>query len=227
MKRRDFIILGALAAGRPHFVSAQRRIRKIGILWHAASAQEEMPYFDTLHQALKDHGYIEGKTLASEDRFPNEDPGRFANLAAELAALPVDILVTVTTPASLAAQAATKAIPIVFILVPDPVRSGLVQTFSKPGGNITGLTQIAVELSGKRLELLKEAYPRIARVALIVNANDQHTMLRVIEENRSAAYALDLEIEPVEVRARLRTLSRRSIRSSATVRRGLSYIPTD
>jgi putative tryptophan/tyrosine transport system substrate-binding protein len=101
----------------------------------------------------------------------------------------------------LAAQLATKTIPVVFILVPDPVRSKLVNSFARPGGNITGLTQIAVELSAKRLELLKEAFPRVARVALVVNANDQQTMRRVIEENKAAASALGLDIQPVEVRS--------------------------
>ena len=107
----------------------------------------------------------------------------------------------VTLPAALAAQKATKTIPIVFVLVPEPVRSNLVSSFAKPGGNITGLTQIAVELSTKRLELLKEAFPRKAGVALLVNANDQQTMHRVIDENKRAEGGLGLEVFPIEVRS--------------------------
>jgi putative tryptophan/tyrosine transport system substrate-binding protein len=202
MKRREFItLIGSSAAAWPFAAQAQHRRKRVGILWHAGSAQEEMPYFDALHGTLRGLGYIEGDTITLEDRFPNEKPELFVDLAAELTALPVDVLVTVTLPAVLAAQAATKTIPIIFILVPDPVGSKLVNSFARPGGNITGLTQIAVELSAKRLELLKEAFPRIARVALVINANSQQTMDRVVEENRTAAGALGLEIQPVEVRS--------------------------
>jgi putative tryptophan/tyrosine transport system substrate-binding protein len=200
MKRREFIVYCA-AAGASWPLAAQRRNKRVGILWHAGSAQEEMPYFDALHKALRELGYIDGNTIVLEDRFPNEKPELFAALADELLALPVDVLVTVTLPATLVAQTATKTIPIVFILVPDPVGSKLVDTFARPGGNITGLTQIAVELSAKRLQLLKEAFPRIARVALVVNANDQQTKDRVVAENVGAARALGLELQPVEVRS--------------------------
>ena len=202
MRRRQFLaVVGGAAAAWPLRARAQRRIKKVGILWHAGSAQEEMPYFGALHKALKDLGYVEGQTIDVEDRFPNENPELFTRLAAELVALPVDVLVTVTLPATLAARAATTAIPTVFVLVPDPVGAKLVDSFARPGGTITGLTQIAVELSAKRLELLKEAFPRISRVALIVNANDRRTFDSVVTENKSAAQALGLEIEPVEVRS--------------------------
>jgi putative tryptophan/tyrosine transport system substrate-binding protein len=202
MKRREFIILlgTTTGAGWP-LTAAARPTKKVGVLWHAGDAEQEAPYFGALHQGLSDLGFIDGKTVTFEDRFPNEQPERFASLAAELAAVPVDVLVAVTLPAALAAQRATATIPIVFILVPEPVRSKLVDSFARPGGNITGLTQIAVELSAKRLELLKEAFPRIARVALVVNANNQRTMDRVVEENKTAAGALGLNILPVEVRS--------------------------
>jgi putative ABC transport system substrate-binding protein len=204
MKRREFItLIGSSAAAWPFAVEVQHRRNRVGIIWHAGSAKEEMPYFEALHNTLRELGYIEGDTIILEDRFPNEKPELFNSLAAELISLPVDVLVAVTLPAAVAAQIATKTIPIIFILVPDPVRSKLVNSFAKPGGNITGLTQIAVELSAKRLELLKEAFPRIARVALIVNASNQQTMERVVEENRTAANALGLELQPVEVRSLL------------------------
>src|SRR5450631_4253630 len=133
MKRREFIVLlSAACVDWPLEARAQRRSKKVGILWHAGSAQEEMPYFDALHKTLRELGYIEGATIALEDRFPNEKPELFTSLAAELAALPVDVFVTVTLPAAVAAQAATKTIPIVFILVPDPVRSKLVNSFARP-----------------------------------------------------------------------------------------------
>jgi putative tryptophan/tyrosine transport system substrate-binding protein len=202
MKRRDFIILlgTTTGAGWP-LTAAARPTKKVGVVWHAGDAEQEAPYFGALHQGLSDLGFIDGKTVTFEDRFPNEQPERFASLAAELAAVPVDVLVAVTLPAALAAQRATATIPIVFILVPEPVRSKLVDSFARPGGNITGLTQIAVELSAKRLELLKEAFPRMVRVALLVNANDQQAMRRVIDETKIAATALGLDVQPVEVRS--------------------------
>src|SRR5579871_3784231 len=113
MKRREFIVLcTVVSASWPLTAQAQRRSKKVGILWHAGSAQEEMPYFDALHKTLGELGYVEGKTILLEDRFPNEKPELFTRLAAELISLPVDILVAVTLPAAVAAQAATKTIPI-------------------------------------------------------------------------------------------------------------------
>jgi hypothetical protein len=143
---------------------------------------------------------VDGKTILLENRFPNEQPERFLSLAAELVALKVDVLVAVTQPAALAAQRATTTIPIVFILVPEPVESKLVNSFSRPGGNITGLTQIAVELSGKRLELLKEAFPRMTRV-LLVNPSDPQAMQRYVGETKTAATSLGIDVQPMEVRS--------------------------
>jgi putative ABC transport system substrate-binding protein len=204
VKRREFItIIGGAAVAWPIAARAQptKKIPKVGVLWHAGSAEEEAIYLGALKLGFNDLGYIDGKTIALEHRFPNEQPERFASLAAELAALPVDVLVAVTLPAALAAQRATTTIPIVFILVPEPVRSKLVNSFARPGGNITGLTQIAVELSAKRLELLKEAFPRMTRVALLANANDQQAMHRFMDETKTAATALGLDVQPVEVRS--------------------------
>jgi len=175
MRRRKFITILGGAAAWPLAARAQptKKIPKVGVLWHAGSAEEEAIYLGALKQGFNDLGYIDGKTIALEHRFPNEQPERFASLAVELAALPVDVLVAVTPLAALAAQRATTTIPIVFILVPEPVESKLVNSFAHPGGNITGYTQIAVELSSKRVQLLKEAFPRMSRVALLVNANSQ------------------------------------------------------
>jgi ABC-type uncharacterized transport system substrate-binding protein len=152
-------------------------------------------------EGLKGLGYIDGKTIALEHRFPNEQPERFVSLAAELAALKPDVLIAVSQQAAVAAQRATTAIPIVFIVVPDPVGVKLVNSLSRPGGNITGLTHIAVELSGKRLAVFKEAFPRMTRVALLVNANDPQTTKRYIDETNAAATGLGLDVQPVEVRS--------------------------
>src|SRR5207302_5632153 len=137
---------------------------------------------------------------ALHHRFPAELTERFASLSAELAAIPVDVLVAVTQPAALAAQRATTVTPIVFILVPEPVGSKLVDSLARPGGNITGLTNIAAELTAKRVQLLKEAIPHMKRFTLLVNPNDQQAMYRFIDEAKTAAQALGLDVQPLEVR---------------------------
>ena len=131
------------------------------MLWHAANASEEAPYLGPFRQGLNDLGYVESKNIALEDRFAAEHYERFDGLAAELVQLKVDVLVAVTQPAALAAQRATTTIPIVFILVPDPVASKLVQSLAHPGGNITGLSQLAFDMSAKRVELLKQMVPTL------------------------------------------------------------------
>ena len=124
MKRRSFIMLLGGAAGIwPLGVVAQPvgKLPRVGVLWHAGSAEEEAIYLGSLLEGLKLLGYVDGKTIVLEHRFPNEIPERFVSLAAELAALKPDVLVAVTRPAAIAAQRATTTIPIVFIVVPDPV----------------------------------------------------------------------------------------------------------
>ena len=203
MRRREFItLLGAFAL--PLAARAQQPTKKtprVGVLWHAGSAEEEAIYLGALLEGLTGLGYIDGKTIALEHRFPNEQPERFVSLAAELAALKPDVLIAVTQQAAVAAQRATTTIPIVFIVVPDPVGVKLVNSLSRPGGNITGLTHIAVELSGKRLAVFKEAFPRMTRVALLVNANNPQATKRYIDETNTAATGLGLHVQPVEVRS--------------------------
>ena len=205
MRRREFItVLAVGAVAWPFAARAQQqrgKIPRVGVLWHAGSAEEEAVYLAAFTQGFASLGYVGGKTIALEHRFPNEQPERFISMAAELAALNVDIVVAATRLAALAAQRATATIPIVFVVVPDPVGTGLVSSLARPGGNITGLTHIAVELSAKRLALFKEAFPRIARVALLVNPNDPQTMRRYVEETNTAAATLGMDVQPVEVRA--------------------------
>jgi putative tryptophan/tyrosine transport system substrate-binding protein len=123
MRRREFVALFSGAAVWSFSAHAQQRGRvpRIGVLWHAANAEQEAIYLGALEKGLTDLGYVASRTIALEHRFPNEQPDRFASLAAELVALKVDVLIAVTPLAALAAQRATTTIPIVFILVPDPV----------------------------------------------------------------------------------------------------------
>jgi putative ABC transport system substrate-binding protein len=204
MKRRDFMkVIAGSAVSWPASALAQqsKAIPRVGVLWHAGSAAEEGVYFKAFQEGLKGLGYVDGRTISLEHRFPNETPERFVDMAAELAALKPDILVAVTPTAAIAAQRATSAIPIIFIVVPDPIGSKLVSSLSRPGGNITGLTHIAAELSAKRLALFKEAVPRLSRVALLINTNDQRSTVSYIEETQGAARSLGLTIYPAEVRA--------------------------
>ena len=140
MRRRDLIrLLGAAMTVFPQTVRAQpgKKGPIIGVLWHAGSAEEEGKFYRAVQNGFRDLGYVEGQTIRLEHRFPAEQYERFAAFAAELVRLPVDVLLPVTAPAAVAAKKATLSIPIVFLLVPDPVGSGLVENLSRPGGNAT------------------------------------------------------------------------------------------
>jgi len=141
--RRVFI--GTFAGGllaAPFVVEAQQagKIPRIGVLWHAGSAEEEDPYFTTLLAGFKDLGYVDGRNIAFLHRFPNEVPERFERMAAELVSLNIDALVSVGSVAPSYAKRATRTVPVVFILVADPVGAQLVETLSRPGGNVTGVS---------------------------------------------------------------------------------------
>jgi len=168
--------------------------------WHAANAEEEKFPLSQFRLGLQDVGYVEGKNIILENRFPAEQPDRFEVLAAELVQINVDIMFTVTRLAALAAQRATKTIPIVFMAVADPVGSKLVDSLARPGGNITGLTNFAYDLTAKRVEFLKAVVPTVSHVALLVNPNDRDSAKTYIEESHAATNKLGLVLQPVEVR---------------------------
>src|SRR5262249_47635277 len=121
---------------------------RIGILWHGANEEEEAIYLGAVRQGLGDFGYVEGKKIILENSLPAEIPDRFISLAADLAALHVDVLVAINLAAGLAAQRATMTIPVIFVAVPDPVGAKLVASLAHPGGNITGLSNFAHDLTG-------------------------------------------------------------------------------
>jgi putative ABC transport system substrate-binding protein len=171
------------------------------VLWHAGNEEEERIPLGALREGLRRAGYIEGQNIILENRFPNEQPERFQSFAAELADLKVNLIVTVTRQAALAAQRATSTIPIVFLAVPDPLESKLVNNLARPGANITGYSSMSVELVPKRVELLKQALPGLSRVALVVNANYAEGAKRNIETAQRAAALLGIAVQPVEVRS--------------------------
>jgi putative ABC transport system substrate-binding protein len=202
-RRRALIGLGLTTLLNSRTVFAQRqagKIPRIGVLWHAGSAEEEQIPLGALVQGFKALGYTDGGNVLFEHRFPNEQAERFVTLAVELVRLNVDVLIAVTRQAALAAQNATQTIPIVFMVVPDPVGSKLVDSLSRPGGNATGMTNMAVELVPKRVELLKEATPGLSRMALLVNASYPEAARRYVETGQAAARPLGISLQPIEVR---------------------------
>ena len=204
MQRRDLITLaGFSAVARPILAHAQKaqKIPRIGVLWHAGSADEEKLQISSFRQGLSDFGYYDGQNIILEHRFPAEKLERFQSLAKELVALEVDVLVAVTLRAAMAAQRATTTIPIVFVVVPDPVGSKIVDNLARPQGNVTGFSTMAVELTPKRIELLKEVVPDLSRVALLVNATDKPGTVRYVDAGRTAADPLRVTISPIAVSA--------------------------
>lgn len=150
---------------------AQGRVWRIGVL-ETTSLALNGPNFDALRTGLRELGYVEGKNLLFEYRTADGRNDRFGELAKELAGMKVDVIVTRGTPATQAAKAATTAIPIVATAISDPVRTGLVKSLARPGGNVTGLDPFAVELSSKRVQLLKEAFPGIKRIGVLGNSSN-------------------------------------------------------
>ena len=155
---------------------------------------------DAFRQGLRDLGYIEGQNTTIEYRFAGGQVERLPELASELARLKVDVIVASNTPSAMAAKAATSTIPIVFAVVADAVGAGLISNFARPGGNITGLTSISSELSGKRLELLKQVAPNASRLAVLYDPSDRSNVL-MLKELQESARVLGLTVHPLEARA--------------------------
>ena len=195
MRRRNFISLVGGAAAWPLAALAQatgRRIPRIGII-------DDAPRWDHFRQGLRDNGYVVGQNVALEYRAAQSNVDLLRRAALELAALPVNVLVTQGTPATRAARQATSTIPIVMINVGDPVRAGFVTNLARPEGNITGTSAMSPDLIGKRLEILKDYVPGLARVAFMWNP-DNDSNLAFLEELIIAVPALGLQLISVPMR---------------------------
>jgi putative ABC transport system substrate-binding protein len=186
------VVLFALCS----FAEAQepKKIPRIGYVSVSGDAKNPGRFVEAFRQGLRDLGYNEGKNILVEYRYPGEEVDRVPGFVAELVQLKVDVLVSSSTGAIRAARQATKTIPIVMVASFDPVEIGMVESLARPGGNITGLTRLTRELSGKRLELFKEAVPGISRVGVL--AAKGFTNLRDYEP---AARALKIPLQYLEV----------------------------
>jgi len=192
--------LGIFMAAWFQIADAQQpgKVSRIGYVSSTGTAASDAS-FAALRQGLHDLGHIEGKNILFEYRGAQGKPDRIPVLMAELVQLKMDLLFCPNLPAIHAAREATKTIPIVIVSNVDPVELGIVESFAHPGGNITGLTLQSLDLSGKRLELLKEIFPKLKRVALVWNTGDQ-SMNLITKQIQAAAPPLGLTLQPYGVR---------------------------
>jgi putative ABC transport system substrate-binding protein len=195
MRRRDFVTLLGTAAVLPVAGHAQstKKVPVVGVLWHAANEQEEAPFLEPFRTTLQELGYTEGKNIALEQRFPAERPEVFVSMARDLVERRVDVFVAVSPLAAAVAKRATSTIPIVFVVHPNPVEAGIVPSLSHPGGNITGLSSLMVELSAKQIELLREIIPGLKRIAVLVMPTFGPAGPNYFDEAAAAAVKLDVE----------------------------------
>jgi putative tryptophan/tyrosine transport system substrate-binding protein len=201
MKRRDFIALLTGVAVLPSFAARADTIRRVGILF-ATSEQgaKARGLLEAVAQGLKDYGWVEGQNITFEYRFADSKDEVLPTLAAELVRSRVEAIVTDGTQATAAAKNATRTVPIVMALSNDPLASGFVASLSRPGGNITGNSLQAPELAGKRLQLLTEMIPGLARVAVLSRpSNPSHALL--LKQTQPAAQSLNVELHLVEATA--------------------------
>jgi ABC-type uncharacterized transport system substrate-binding protein len=198
--RRAFVTslaAGALLVARSADAQTASGMRRIGWL-SPASAAIDLRALEALRAGLRELGYVEGQNIKIESRWADGRSERLPQLAAELVRLPVDVLCTAGSQASGAAKQATSTIPIVFANVAFPDQTGLVASYPRPGGNVTGVAFIGPEY-GKRLELLREAQPRLSRVALIYNPDNRGSVL-ALEETQRWATPLGVRLEPHKFR---------------------------
>jgi putative ABC transport system substrate-binding protein len=224
LDRRTFIsALVALAAPLAAGAQAPAKVRRIGLL-SSFSPSDTALWYQAFRLGLRNLGWVEGKNISTEYRNTEGRSDRLPDLAADLVRLKVDVIVTSATADALAAQRATRAIPIVMASAGDPVASGLVESLARPGGNITGMSQMSPQLAGKRLELLKEMVPRLSRVAVLWNPQGPASTLNW-KEIQLPARQLGLQLHSLEVRS-LDDLDK-AFEDAAKARAGALFITPD
>ena len=202
MRRRDFIALlpsAALAWPPPARTQQPPKVRRIGIL-ETIPAELNTANLDAFRKGLRERGYVEGQNIVLDYHSADGNGERFPELAAELVRLRVDLIVTRGTPAAQAAKNATATIPVVMAAIGEPLGVGVVAGLARPGGNVTGLSAFVTQLAGKRVELVKELIPGLARIALFHNMGNP-VVPPQWEETKLAARAMGLQVELLDVRS--------------------------
>jgi putative ABC transport system substrate-binding protein len=200
LKRRDFISFLGAAATLPLAAHAQQsaKVPRVGFMGNSTESLEAN-LVGPFREGLRELGYQEGRNIVVEYRWAEGKYERFPALIAELLAAKVDVIVAAGTPAAIAVKKATTTVPLVMVAVGDPVGTGLVPSLARPSGNLTGLSSVAPDLEGKRLELLREVVPKLARIGVFFNpANLFHTVS--MRQARAAGTALGIELLPLSVR---------------------------
>ena len=191
MKRREFITLLGGAVAWPLAARAQQPLMPV-VGWLGSGSAEPL-LIAALHRGLREAGFIDGRNVAFEYRWANGEYERLPAQVAELVERRVAVIVAGAPPAAHAAKAATSTIPVVFSLGTDPVKTGLVESLNRPGGNLTGITQFSTELEAKRLEILRESVPNANLIALLVNPNFLASK-SLVDEVQDAARVLAQQI---------------------------------
>jgi len=199
--RRQFLTAAGALLAAPLTAKGQpaAKVPRVGVLY-AGTREAAAQNVEAFQQGLREHGYVEGKNIVLESRYGEGKVERFADAAGELVRMKVDVIVAGTDPAIVAVKKQTQAIPIVMANSTDPVGTGFVASLARPGGNITGLSGFSPELSGKRLELLREVLPALSRVAIIWNPDVRGALLDY-KETETAARLLRMQLQSVEVQS--------------------------
>jgi putative ABC transport system substrate-binding protein len=198
---RTLWLLAVLLLTSFNLAEAQQpvKIPRIGYISGTGNETNQGPYVEALRQGLRELGYIEGKNFVIEYRGAEGKTDRIPSLAIELIERQVNVLIVATLPAILAAKQATKTTPIIMVASVEPVASKLVDSLARPGGNLTGISTLAQDLSGKRLELLMEVVPRLSRVAVLRDVDSQNSAVQ-FKEYEAAARVLKIELQSLDVR---------------------------
>ena len=199
MRRREFItLLGGVAVTWPLAANAQSKTPRIGFMGNSTAALEAN-LVDAFREGLREHGYEEGRNIVIEYRWADGKYERFPALVAELIAANVEVIVTAGTPAALAMKKATTTVPLVMVAVGDPVGTALVPSLARPGANLTGLSSVAPDLEGKRLQLLREVVPALSHVAMFINSlNPFH--VSSMRQARAAAQTMGIKLQLHDIR---------------------------